>query len=141
MFQPSAHSLNMRALSTAWYAALHGGLYVWLSLRIVVQRRRLRVSLGDAGHHTLQRAIRAHANFAEYVPLALLLMLMTELRGAPAWLLHSMGSALLLARCSHAYGLSSASTQAPFRSAGMAVTLTVLLCAGGYLVFDYLLLL
>jgi uncharacterized protein len=129
----------MEALSTAWYAALHGGLFVCLSVRIVMQRRRLRVSMGDAGHPTLQRAVRAHANFAEYVPLALLLLLMTELRGAPAWLLHSMGSTLLLARFAHAYGLSSASTQAPFRSAGMAVTLTVLLIAGGYLVFDYLL--
>jgi uncharacterized protein len=128
----------MQPLTTGLYAALHACMFVWLSLRTVVQRRRLRVSLGDAGHNSLQRAVRTHANFAEYVPLGLLLMLMTEQRGAPVWALHAMGGALMLARGLHAYGLNSPQIKAPFRPAGVAITLTVLLSASAFLFINYL---
>jgi uncharacterized protein len=128
----------MQPLTTGLYAALHVCLFVWLSLHTVLQRRRLRVSLGDAGHDALQRAVRSHANFAEYVPLGLLLMVMTELCGAPKWMLHAMGNALLLARCLHAYGLNNQHVKATFRSAGLAITLTVLLSASSFLLIKYL---
>ncbi len=68
--------------------ALYGGLlallYLILSFRTIVLRGRLRVTLGDGGSEALQRAIRAHANFGEYVPLALVLQVLLASTGASA---------------------------------------------------------
>jgi uncharacterized protein len=132
----------MHALSASLYTSLYAALlacgFVWLSLRTVVLRRKLRVKLGDGGHDALQRAMRTHANFAEYVPLCLLCIYFCELRGAPAWMLHTLGATLLLARLSHAYGISSQYVKAPFRPAGLALTLTVMLSATAYLFIDYM---
>ena len=59
---------------TPLYAALLALWFVVLSLHVIRCRREARVSLGDGGNGRLQRAIRAQANFAEYVPLALVLL-------------------------------------------------------------------
>ncbi|XPM53321.2 MAG: MAPEG family protein [Leptolyngbya sp. IPPAS B-1204] len=46
----------------------------------------------DAG--ALQRKVRAHGNFAEYVPQALLLIVVLELMQAQAWLIWLLGGVL-----------------------------------------------
>jgi hypothetical protein len=51
------------------YAALLAFLFVGLSMRTLRMRRRMRITVGDAGNPGMLRARRAHANFAEYVPL------------------------------------------------------------------------
>lgn len=48
------------------YAAVLGLLFAALSVRTLLLRRRLRVALGDGGDERLLRAMRVHANFAEY---------------------------------------------------------------------------
>ncbi|WP_017653033.1 MAPEG family protein [Fortiea contorta] len=53
----------------------------------------------------LQRKVRAHGNFAEYVPQALLFLLVLELIHAQTWLLWLLGSVLTIARVAHAWGL------------------------------------
>jgi uncharacterized protein len=138
MFTPPITAMQATSLSyyTSVYAALLACGYVWLSLRTVVLRRKLRVGLGDGGHEALQRAMRAHANFAEYVPLCLLCMYFCELSGAPAWMLHALGTTLVLARLLHARGISSPQMKGPFRPVGMALTLTVMLCATTYLLMN-----
>lgn len=50
-------------------------------------------------------AIRAHGNFAEYVPLTLLLMALCELAGVGALWLHLGGGLLLVGRILHAIGI------------------------------------
>ncbi len=50
-------------------------------------------------------AIRAHGNFAEYVPLTLLLMALCELAGVGALWLHLGGVLLLAGRILHAIGI------------------------------------
>ena len=52
-----------------FYASLLAALYFFLSLRVIRMRRRERIALGDGENARLERAIRVHANFAEYVPL------------------------------------------------------------------------
>jgi uncharacterized membrane protein YecN with MAPEG domain len=52
------------------------------------------------------RVIRGHANFAEYVPLALLLMGMLEVSRFSIYVLHALGIVLLVARLLHGYALS-----------------------------------
>ena len=64
------------------YAALLALLFVGLSIRTLRMRRRLGIAIGDAGNESMLRAMRAHSNFAEYVPLSLLLIYLVEVTGA-----------------------------------------------------------
>ena len=89
---------------TALYAGLLTPLFFILTFRVIGARRSAQVVLGDGEDPKLQRRIRVHANFAEYVPLALILMACAESVKTPAVLLHAIGVVLLLARVSHAYG-------------------------------------
>ncbi len=91
--------------ATAIYAALLG--IIGLTLVALVGRNRLRaeVSLYDGGDKQLGVAIRRHANFTEHVPLALTLLLIIELNGAPRALIHILGVALVIARMLHPFGL------------------------------------
>mgnify|MGYP001297428748 CR=1 FL=1 len=59
---------------TALYTGLSALPLVVLSLLVVRERGRARVSLGDGGDAQLQKAIRAQGNFVEYTPLALLVI-------------------------------------------------------------------
>jgi hypothetical protein len=92
---------------TLLYAGLLGLMLLALLWPIVRLRRGRQVGLGDGGDPDLARAIRVHANFIEYVPIALILMMMLELRGMPVWWLHGAGVALVVARILHAVGLGS----------------------------------
>jgi uncharacterized membrane protein YecN with MAPEG domain len=125
---PAAAARYVPALTlptvTALYAALAALLLIALSVRVIAVRRRAGVALGDGGDAALSRRIRAHGNFIEYVPLALLLMLLMEMLGLPAWLLHALGIGLLGGRLVHAWSLSAASITG--RVAGMMLTFTVL---------------
>jgi uncharacterized membrane protein YecN with MAPEG domain len=90
---------------TPLYAGIVAILFFVLSVR-VVQRRGHGVSLGDGGDAVLQRRIRAHGNFAEYVPLILVMMAMLELSRTSIYVLHALGIALVVARLLHGYALS-----------------------------------
>lgn len=111
------------------YAALLALMLVGLSLRTIRLRQRYQVALGDGGHADLLRAIRVQANFVEYVPLCLLLLAVLELTGAPVWLLHVLGAALLVGRSLHAYGVSRVRETLLFRMVGMLSTFSVLIVA------------
>ncbi|WJG08004.1 MAPEG family protein [Aliiglaciecola sp. LCG003] len=90
---------------TAFYAGLMGITFLYLSILVIKQRRGLKVSLGDGGDSHFQGVIRAHGNFAEYVPLILILLLIAEQNSVNYILLHAVGTALLIGRIIHAYGL------------------------------------
>ena len=111
------------------YAALLALLFVALSANVIRARQSYRIALGTAGNADLERKVRVHANFAEYVPLALLLLAIADSRGAPAPLLHLLGVALLAGRLAHAWGVSQAVEDERFRVAGMGATFTVIVVA------------
>ena len=92
---------------TAVYASLLAILYVILSYRVAQRRMRFQVGLGTGQNTDLERAVRIHGNFAEYVPFALLLLALFETGGGPAWAVHAAGAGLLVARGLHALGLTS----------------------------------
>ena len=110
---------------TPLYAGLLTLLYMLLSYR-VVQFRQKGISLGDGGDPKMLRLIRGHANFAEYVPLALLMMAMLELGRTSVYVLHAMGIALILGRALHGYALSYTQKSRFGRFWGTALTFTVL---------------
>ena len=120
---------------TSFYAALLTLLFLALSVRTLRVRRRLGIAVGDDGNQVLLRAMRAHANFAEYVPLCLLLAAFVEARGAPAGALHAGLAALLAGRLVHAYGVSQPSEDFRLRVFGIGVTLTFLGVTASYLAF------
>ena len=90
---------------TPLYAGVLTLLFVLLSMR-VVQFRQKGIPLGDGGDPKMLRVVRGHANFAEYVPLALLLMALLELSRTSLYLLHVLGIALIVSRLLHGYALS-----------------------------------
>ncbi|MEP4891909.1 MAG: MAPEG family protein [Aliiglaciecola sp.] len=114
---------------TAFYAGLLGISFFYLSALVIQQRRSLKVSLGDGGDSHFLGVIRAHANFAEYVPLILVLLLVAELNQGNHLILHAIGSLLLLGRLIHAYGLRHHSGVSWQRLWGMLMTFAALIGA------------
>ncbi len=108
------------------YVGLAALLLVVLSLQVSRLRYRHGVSLGDGGHAELLRAIRVHANFAEYTPLALLVVVAVDLVGHAEWIVHGLGVALIVGRICHAYGLMREPGLSAGRSIGTALTWLVL---------------
>lgn len=109
------------------YAALLALLFVLLSIRTICTRHNRKVALGHGDDPAMLRAMRVHANFAEYVPLALLLIYFVETSSHAPWLVHLLGSALLLGRLCHAFGMSRTPENFRYRVAGMGLTFTVIL--------------
>ena len=108
------------------YAALLALFFIYLSTRVMAARRAAGVAIGTGGDRTLERWARVHANFAEYVPLALMLLLIMEIRGNPAWPLHLLGTGLLAGRLAHAFGVSHEPDRMLFRGAGVLLTIIVI---------------
>jgi uncharacterized membrane protein YecN with MAPEG domain len=114
---------------TALYAALLGLLYAALTLLVVRGRVGSGVTLGTGEDKGLYRAVRAHANFAEFVPLILILMALGEGLRLSWMLLHLLGAALVVARVLHAIGISREPDLRAARGGGAALTLVVLIAA------------
>ena len=106
---------------TSLYAVLFASLILWLSLKVIGFRRQFKVSLGDGGYVELQQAIAAHHNAIEYLPIALVLMLLLELSGASPWWLHLTGLALLAGRLLHAKAMLTSNLK--IRVRGMQITI------------------
>ena len=119
------------------YASVLALLFVVLSIRTLRLRRRLRIPIGDGRNPVMLRAMRVHSNFAEYVPLSLLLIYFVEVGGANAWLVHALGFCLLAGRASHAFGVSQVNENYAFRMVGMRMTFATLAAASAYLVYSY----
>ena len=115
---------------TPIYATLLGLLFIALSVRTLRLRRRHRVAVGDGDNAELRRAMRVHANFAEYIPLALLLVFFVEMDSAPAVWVHALCLALLCGRLLHAWGVSQTRENFRYCVTGMALTFGVIAAAG-----------
>jgi uncharacterized membrane protein YecN with MAPEG domain len=119
----------MHAPITALYAGLLAILMLVLAIRVVLVRRSTSIGLGDGGNDLLLTRIRIHGNAAEYVPLALLLMLILEINGGSAARLHWLGIALVVGRVAHPLGLSQTSGTSTGRLVGNVLTWLVILFA------------
>ena len=100
-------------------------------------RRKNQIAIGHNECPEMLRAIRAHSNFAEYVPLCLFAIYLIESQGANPYFIHFLGSLLLIGRISHAYGISQINENFKFRVTGMALTFTSLLSSSLYLIVSY----
>ncbi len=110
-------------------AGLLGLIFVMLSVFVVRGRISGRIMLGSGEasieSSPLMVAVRTHANFAEYVPLCLLLTAGLEMRSGPTLLVKLLAAMLVLARLAHPFGMMRPSPN-PFRALGFVGTLLVL---------------
>lgn len=83
---------------TALYAAILAVILTALAINVTVHRAKLKISLGDGGNPQMLRMIRLHGNAVEYIPLALMLMLVYEINGGSHTVLHIAGVALIAGR-------------------------------------------
>jgi uncharacterized protein len=113
-------------LVTAIYAALLGLLGAVLTARVIINRVRGRVDAGDGGIAALAQAIRAHCNFVEQAPLALLLLVVAEGVGVRPLVLNVLGVALVAARLASAIALSRSLGQSPLRQFGGGFAILIL---------------
>ena len=111
---------------TPLYAGLIALLFIFLSVRVIKVRKNDKISLGDGGNSNMSYRIRAHANLAEYAPLALILLAMSEMQGAPLWVVHALGLMLLIGRVMHGWAMSQAPQNLRFRVYGMMLTLIMI---------------
>ena len=107
---------------TALYAALATLVLQSLAMTLPRKRYRAKVGLGDGNNEELRRAVRAHGNAAETIPIVLILMGLAESLAANPWLLHGMGVALLAGRILHPIGLYRSSGASLPRFLGMILT-------------------
>ena len=112
-------------MHTSIYAGLSGLLLVWLALQTIKARRANKIKLGDGGVFALQSAMRAHGNFAEYMPIAIIMLFLLEYNGTPAWMIHVIGVTFLTGRWIHAQGLLKDDLRK--RLKGMSITLYILI--------------
>ena len=114
------------ALTTAGAAAL---VNFWLSWRIGEVRTAEKISIGDGGNPRLIARMRAQLNFAEYVPLVLILIGLIELaRGTHLWL-WIVAMLFILGRVTHPLGMDGWSLG---RTIGMATTALTMIGLGVY---------
>jgi uncharacterized membrane protein YecN with MAPEG domain len=114
---------------TAVYAAIFGLFAAALTINVIANRVRLKVEGGDGGVPKMAQAIRAHANFAEHVPLAIILIGLAEMTGVRAWVIYVLGGVLLVARVLSAVGLNRSLAGSMPRQAGAGLTILVTVAA------------
>lgn len=111
---------------TPLVGAVLGALLMKLSFNVIGLRRQNKVGLGTGGIEALERAIRAQANFTEYVPICLILLTCLELNGTPRWLVSIPGLFLILGRALHAKGICEPPPHFTNRVRGMMLTFAAL---------------
>ena len=120
-------------LITASYLAVLALLYAVLALQVIRLRRSSLAPFNDGGNVALRSAIRAHANFMEYVPIITLMVAFLEMSGAPASRVHWWMGALLLSRLIHPLGMYVKPGSLAFwicRAGGIFITIGLLVtCA------------
>jgi uncharacterized protein len=132
---------------TPLYAAALALLFVFLSIRVIGLRRSLKVPIGFDSQtqggsvedqQKFLRAIRAHANFSEYIPISLVLLACLELQSNSPVILHILGACLLLGRLLHSYGISFVKEKLILRVSGMVLTFSSIISMACILIYHAL---
>lgn len=106
---------------TALYASLLMLLVIWLTFKVIAQRRNGKIAYGDGGVPALQIARSAHGNAIDTIPITLILMILLELNGGSVIALHLVGLLFVLGRYIH--GTSILKERFKGRKQGMVLTL------------------
>ena len=116
--------------------ALYVGLNLLLTLVLAINVVRHRFK-GDSGDPVaLEKAVRAHGNNTEYVPIILVGLGVMAMMGTSAQTISILGGTLFVARVFHAYGIQQAKVPNIFGMVGNIVTWLVMLCVATTLVLQ-----
>lgn len=107
---------------TILYAGILGLMAVAVAAPAGLLRGKLGISIGDGGNADLLLAMRRHGNFAESVPILLVIIGYLEMNGISATAVHAMGAVLVASRVAHAVGLKTDEVQNVFRGLGAGGT-------------------
>jgi len=125
----------LRLEIAALYAGVNILILLVLAVLVVAGRRKHKITLGDGGNTDFNRAVRAHANAAEYIPAGLVGIVVLALMepASPLWLLHAAGISLTVGRILHGLGLHAGAVNFG-RMFGMVLTWLCYLLVGGGLI-------
>ena len=115
---------------TLTIAAASAIVNLWLAARVVPGRFR-GVAIGDGGDPRIAATMRAHANFAEYAPIVLILIGAIELSGGSATWLWAAGAVFVVGRLAHALGMTRPSPNA-LRAVGILSTWAITALLAGW---------
>ncbi len=110
-------------LSLAAAAAI---INIWLATRCGRLRASEKIMHGDGGSAPLMRRMRAHSNFIEYTPIALILIAAIELTGKGGSWLAIVGAVYMAGRVLHALGMDNPDV-GKLRMIGISTTFLVLI--------------
>ena len=88
-------------------SALYVGLHALLAVVLANFVLYIRLRGSQSPEWQADAAGRVQANFVENVPIALTVLLVLEIQGAPSLVLHACGISLFVLRLLHAYGLGT----------------------------------
>ena len=117
-------------VETAIFAGLLALLYAGLTVWVMLSRTSKGTLQGDGGDESLQKRVRAHGNFGEYVHFALIVVGLYEGGGGSHGLVLALLWLLLIGRILHPFGLfAPPNSPAMFacRGGGMLATLVALI--------------
>jgi hypothetical protein len=103
---------------TTLYALPLIAIWAPLWMRVSAIRSEQKVSIGDNGDKNILHRIRCHGNFIEWIPFALVLMILAESQGAGSTWLHVAGVLLVIGRIAHPFGLKIDDAGHPLRYVG-----------------------
>ena len=89
------------------------------------------VAVGDGGDPRMMATTRAHANFAEYAPIVLVLIAAIELAGGAQVWLWAAGAVFVVGRVAHALGMPRPSPN-PLRAGGILSTWAITAALAGW---------
>ncbi len=121
------YNYAMITITTASILAL---IYVFLAIFVIKMRYKYRVSINSNHEPELDYAIRAHANFNEYVPLSLILLYFAEENFGDNIFLMIISVALICGRVCHAHAFLTMQNQKnkfKTRQIGMVLTFSTLI--------------
>ena len=108
--------------------ALYVGLNLLLTFLLALNVVRHRFKGDSADQVMLEKAVRAHGNNTEYVPIILIGLGVMAMTGASAQTISILGGTLFVALIFHAYGIQQAKVPNIFGMVGNIVTWLVMLC-------------
>jgi uncharacterized protein len=122
---------------TSLVAAVFAAMLVVLSLAVTWRRVQVRSTHGDAGDSLLGKRIRAHGNFTEYAPMALVLLALLEAQAAPVLLVQVLAVVFVLSRGVHVIGMLYYRNPL-VRAAAMVAQHAGFIVAGAWLLREFL---
>jgi uncharacterized protein len=106
-------------------AAAAGLINLWLAIRIGQVRTKEKISVGDGGNDKVMRRMRAQANFVEFTPFILILIVLVEMATGTSTWLWAVSALYFIARIAHGLGM-----EADGKGRGIGIMVTMLAMVG-----------